>query len=60
MKYYHIFLNLSAETVRWVISPELEFIERRRMRRGDSNNSSAVNMSVHSGTHIDAPFHWSR
>ena len=28
------------------------------MSNGDPNNSSAVNMSVHSGTHIDAPFHF--
>jgi arylformamidase len=28
------------------------------MARGDANNSSAVTMSVHSGTHVDAPFHF--
>ena len=28
------------------------------MSKGDPNNSSAFNMSVHSGTHIDAPFHF--
>ncbi len=28
------------------------------MGRGDHNNSSALNMSVHSGTHVDAPFHF--
>lgn len=58
MKYYDISLNLSAETVRWVTSPPFELIERRRMSRGDQNNSSAVTMSVHSGTHLDAPFHF--
>lgn len=58
MKYYDISLNLSAETVRWVSSPPFELIERRRMSRGDANNSSAVSMSVHSGTHMDAPFHF--
>lgn len=58
MKYYDISLNLSPETVRWVTSPPLEFVERRRMSRGDSNNSSAVSMSLHSGTHVDAPFHF--
>ncbi len=58
MKYYDISLNLSADTVRWVTSPPFELIERRRMRRGDHNNSSALSMSVHSGTHMDAPFHF--
>lgn len=58
MKYYDISLNLSAETVRWVTSPPFELVERRRMSRGDGNNSSALTMSVHSGTHLDSPFHF--
>ena len=57
-RYYDISLNLSVETVRWATSPPFEFVERRRMSRGDSNNSSALSMSVHAGTHVDAPFHF--
>lgn len=58
MKYYDISLNLSAETVCWVTSPPFELIERRRISKGDHNNSSALHMSAHSGTHLDAPFHF--
>ena len=58
MKYYDISLNLSSETVRWVTSPPFELVERKRMSRGEPNNSSALNMSAHSGTHVDAPFHF--
>jgi arylformamidase len=58
MKYYDISLNLSAKTVGWITSPPFELHERRRMSRGDHNNSSAVTMSLHSGTHMDAPFHF--
>ncbi len=58
MQYYDISLNLSAETVRWATSQPFELIERRRMSRGDHNNSSGLSMSVHSGTHLDAPFHF--
>ena len=58
MKYYDISLNLSPETVSWVTSSPLELQERRRMSRGDQNNSSALNMSAHAGTHLDAPFHF--
>lgn len=58
MKYYDISLSLSAETVRWLTSPPFELIERRRMSKGDANNSSALTMSAHSGTHLDAPFHF--
>jgi arylformamidase len=58
MKYYDISLNLSADTVRWITSIPFELHERRRISRGDTSNSSAVTMSLHSGTHMDAPFHF--
>lgn len=58
MKYYDISLNLSAETVGWIGSTPFELVERRRMSRGEHNNTSAVSMSVHAGTHLDAPFHF--
>ena len=58
MKIYDISLTLSPSTVRWVTSQPLELIERKRMRRGDTNNSSSIHVSVHAGTHVDAPFHF--
>jgi arylformamidase len=58
MAYYDISLPLSAQTVRWVGSSPFELVERRRMARGDTNNSSALSMSAHAGTHLDAPFHF--
>ena len=58
MSFHDISLKLTGETLRWVTAPPFELEERRRMSKGDSNNSSALNMSVHSGTHIDAPFHF--
>lgn len=58
MKLYDISLNLSGDTVRWLNSQPLELVQRKRMAKGDPNNSSSVIMSVHSGTHIDAPFHF--
>src|SRR5678815_450920 len=58
MKLYDISLTLSPETVHWVTGTPLELIERKRMRRGDNNNSSSIHTSVHAGTHVDAPFHF--
>ncbi len=58
MKIYDISLALSAQTVRWVNAQPFELIERKRMTRGDPNNSSSMNTSVHAGTHVDAPFHF--
>jgi arylformamidase len=58
MKIYDISLSLSANTVRWVTAQPFELIERKRMSRGDSNNSSSIHTSAHAGTHVDAPFHF--
>lgn len=58
MKYYDVSLRLDAECARWVTAAPFELIERKRMQRGDPNNSSSLNMSAHSGTHLDAPFHF--
>ena len=58
MAYHDISLNLSEETARWINSAPYELTERRRTSKGDSANTSAVNMSVHAGTHLDAPFHF--
>ena len=58
MAYYDISLNLSDETARWINSAPYELAERRRTSRGDTANTSAVNMSVHAGTHLDAPIHF--
>jgi len=58
MSLHDISLKLAGDTLRWVTAPPFELEERRRMSKGDPNNGSALNMSVHSGTHIDAPFHF--
>jgi arylformamidase len=58
MKTYDISLTLSAETVRWITAEPFELIERKRMKRGDANNSSSMHASVHAGTHLDAPRHF--
>ncbi|HKC99668.1 MAG TPA: cyclase family protein [Methylomirabilota bacterium] len=58
MKYYDISLNLSPDTVRWIVAPPMEVHERRRMSRGDDANATALTVSCHAGTHVDAPFHF--
>ena len=58
MKIYDISLTLSPQSIRWLTAQPLELIERKRMSRGDTNNSSSIHTSVHAGTHVDAPFHF--
>jgi arylformamidase len=58
VKIYDISLTLSSESIRWVTAQPLELIGRKRMSKGDANNSSSIHTSVHAGTHVDAPFHF--
>ena len=58
MKLYDISLTVSPQSIRWVSSQPMELVERKRMRRGDTNNSSSIHASAHAGTHVDAPFHF--
>ncbi len=58
VKLFDISLSLSPQTVHWVTGTPLQLIERKRMSRGDANNSSSIHTSVHAGTHVDAPFHF--
>lgn len=58
MSYHDISLTLSPDTPRWVSAPPFELHDRKRMARGDTFNASSVTMSVHAGTHVDAPFHF--
>jgi arylformamidase len=58
MKLYDISLTVSPQSIRWVTSQPMELIERKRMSRGDTNNSSSIHASAHAGTHVDAPFHF--
>ena len=58
VKLFDISLSLSPQTLHWVTGTPLQLIERKRMSRGDTNNSSSIHTSVHAGTHVDAPFHF--
>ncbi len=44
----------------WPGDPEPEIVQTRFMDKGDNYNLSKVAMSVHTGTHMDAPRHFIR
>src|SRR5207249_10587567 len=58
MKMYDLSLSLSANAVRWGTAQPVELVERKRMSRGDTDNSSSMHTSVRAGTHVDAPLHF--
>lgn len=53
-----ISIEISPEMTTWPGAPKTEFSWRRCMKNGDKSNNSNFFMSSHSGTHVDAPFHF--
>lgn len=58
MKVYDISLPLSATLPVWPGDPPFELNQVSSMSHGDTANVSQISMSVHCGTHIDAPKHF--
>jgi len=57
MEIYDISQTLCRGIARWPGDPEFQHRWVTRIRDGDGSNVSAIDMCVHTGTHIDAPFH---
>ena len=58
MTLYDISLTLSETTPTWPGDPKIQLTQIRSIAKGDTANSTQVSMSVHTGTHIDAPDHF--
>jgi len=59
MKIYDVSVTLGAETPIYEGDPKIEIIPHSSIKSGDSANVTLLSMGAHSGTHIDAPFHFS-
>lgn len=57
MKVYDISIALSPETPTYPGDAGVSIAPTHRISRGDGYNSSQLNLSTHSGTHIDPPSH---
>jgi arylformamidase len=53
-----ISVPLRSGMVHWPGDPEVRIERTSSMERGDSLNLSAMSMSLHTGTHMDAPLHF--
>lgn len=58
MRIYDITLTISPDLVVWPKDPPIELYRVSKIEDGADSNVSRVNMSVHTGTHIDAPSHF--
>jgi arylformamidase len=58
MRTYDISLVISPEMVVWPDDPPVELFRTSKIEEGADANISRLRMSVHAGTHIDAPRHF--
>lgn len=58
IKWIDVGIPLRRETTVWPGDPSFELAPIGRIANGDSCNTSRVSMATHTGTHIDAPWHF--
>ncbi len=58
MQTYDISLTLSPQLPVWPGNPSIVIEQIGKMEEGDESNVSRVDMGVHTGTHVDAPYHF--
>ena len=58
MKIHDISLPVREKMVGWPTDPKVKMRFKSRISKGDECNLTKLIMSAHSGTHIDAPFHF--
>lgn len=58
MKIYDVTLPITNQIPVWPGDPHPEIRRIEKMEEGASANVSKIEMSVHTGTHVDAPFHF--
>ncbi len=58
MKIYDVSVLISEDMPIWPNDPGISMDLTHSIARGDDANVTRLNMGVHTGTHIDAPFHF--
>ncbi len=58
MKLHDVSILISEDIPVWPNDPGISMDLTRSIARGDNANVTRLNMGVHTGTHIDAPFHF--
>ncbi len=58
MKYHDITLTIQPGMTVWPDDPQVELYRKVKIEEGSEYNGSVLNMSVHTGTHVDAPYHF--
>jgi arylformamidase len=58
MRIYDVSLTISPDLVVWPGDPDVVTKRVQKIEEGDSCNVTRIDMSAHTGTHVDAPYHF--
>jgi arylformamidase len=58
MRTYDITLTITPDLVVWPGDPPIDLYRAAKMEEGANSNVTRMNMSAHTGTHVDAPYHF--
>jgi len=58
MRTYDVTLNISPDLVVWPGDPKVKLERVSKIEEGEVSNVTRIEMSAHTGTHVDAPFHF--
>lgn len=58
MKTYDVSLTIFPGMTVWPDDPQVELERMSKLEDGRNSNGSRMAMSVHTGTHVDAPYHF--
>ncbi len=57
-KYFDVTVPLKSGMMHWPGDPEINIYKVASFENGDGVNISGMNLGLHTGTHMDAPFHF--
>ena len=57
MRTYDITLTISPDLVVWPNDPQVDLTRTSKLEEGANANVSQMTLGVHTGTHVDAPYH---
>ncbi len=58
MRIYDISLSISPKMPTWPGDPKIQIERIQKIEEGASANVTHLNMTAHTGTHVDAPYHF--
>jgi len=58
MKIFDVTLTISPESIAWPGDTPVSLERFRKIEEGANANAPRINMAAHTGTHVDAPYHF--